>query len=245
MDGPNLSLLTGVPGCEIACLILSSISPSVTSKLQPLRLAPDPSDRCCAPMGRPSNLPEKLSSIWRVQHMKWRHHTHLYIHTRLIMPSGSEELCYFLFLNAPSFVLDLPICFCCFNMGGLDSSCAWVLPQFSSDLNFKRSIHSGIINPTLHPSISPLSSLHWRALPSLFHRELFNIMRALLLHGTHPSVLHEVWQQLLQTMMEEREAGHQWEMEKEVNLSSKDWTSALISPQKPGASFLDNTQFIF
>lgn len=108
-----------------------------------------------------------------------------------------------------------------------------------------RSIDSAVINPTLHPSISPLSSPHWRARPSLFHRELFNIMRALLPPGTHPSVLHGVWQQLLQTVMVEREAGHQCEMEKEVNLSSTDRTSALISPQKPGASFLDNTQFIF
>lgn len=35
MDGPNLSLHTGVSGCEIACLILSSISLSVTTIPKP------------------------------------------------------------------------------------------------------------------------------------------------------------------------------------------------------------------
>lgn len=181
--------------------------------------------------------------------MQWTHHTHLYIHTyetdyavrfwRILLFFFFPE-CALFQPGSTCFVFAVSIRVAltrhvhgCFQ----SSAMTWTSRGH-------RSIHSGVINLTLHPSISPLSSLHWRALPSLFHRELFNIMRALLLPGTHPSVLHEVWQQLLQTVMVEREAGHQCEMEKEVNLSSTDRTSALISPQKPGARFLDNTVHI-
>lgn len=75
-----------------------------------------------------------------------------------------------------------------------------------------------------HPSTPPsaLSFLHWRARPSLFRTEwvvhvLFNVMRTRL--PPHPSVLHQVWQQLLKMVMAEQEGAHQQEMEKkEVKL---------------------------
>lgn len=75
-----------------------------------------------------------------------------------------------------------------------------------------------------HPSTPPsaLSFLHWRTRPSLFRTEwvvhvLFNIMRTRL--PPHPSVLHQVWQQLLKMVMVEQEGAHQQEREKkEVKL---------------------------
>lgn len=70
-----------------------------------------------------------------------------------------------------------------------------------------------------HPSTPPsaLSFLHWRTRPSLFRSEwvvhvLFNIMRTRL--PPHPSVLHQVWQQLLRMVMVEQEGAHQQEMKK-------------------------------
>lgn len=87
---------TGVPGCEIACLIPSSISPSVTTKLplpswrhrpnpppppntHPLRLTPNLPDRCGSVMCRPSNPRAEQYAVYHTaglmgarQCMKWR-----------------------------------------------------------------------------------------------------------------------------------------------------------------------------
>lgn len=83
---------------------------------------------------------------------------------------------------------------------------AWMLPEFSSDLNFRR---------------SPFHSFrhHQPNAPPLHQPSFFSPPR------THPSVLHGEWQQLLQKVAVEGETGYQHEMEKEVksvfNISDK------------------------
>lgn len=85
---------------------------------------------------RKSYPPSDGSNIWSGDTT----HIYTYRNMRLIMLSGSEEFCYFYFpWLCPLSSWIYLFCFCCFSMGGLDSSRAWVLPEFSSDLNFKRS----------------------------------------------------------------------------------------------------------
>lgn len=156
-------------------------------------------------------------------------------------------------LNLPSFFLYLPFFVCRFSTGTLDSS--WVLPEFNSDLNLSRSPFHHILPSSVSHSTPLLLQqppfLHWWALSSLFCREwvvhvLFNIMRTQLPPRTHPSVLHEVWQQLLEIVMVEQEGAHQREMKKGAKPVFNRWGKekvALLLPRKPSAPFLDNTEW--
>lgn len=83
MDGLDLSLHTRVHGCEIACLILSSTSQSVTTKIQPLFLSHwAPPRSMHSLMCRPSNPCAKQYTTYRERVMcarqctEWEKDTH-------------------------------------------------------------------------------------------------------------------------------------------------------------------------
>lgn len=101
-----------------------------------------------------------------------------------------------------------------------------------------------------HPSTPPsaLSFLHWWTRPSLFRTEwvvhvLFNIMRTRL--PPHPSVLHQVWQQLLKMLMVEQEGAHQQEMKKrgETSTDGIERKALCFYQEKPCATSLDNKEW--
>lgn len=113
MDGPDLSLHAGVPGCEIACLILSSISLSVTTKLQlhpPHQTSQIDAAHWCAvrQIHGLSNTPPTHKEWW-VRDSAWNGgkthtHTHICAHQFLkrITQSGAKRETFFLVV-VPSF----------------------------------------------------------------------------------------------------------------------------------------------
>lgn len=203
---------------------------------------------CAVRQTRRRSDPPSAYKDWLVQCTKWQQHVYTYM-LRPIAQSGAEKFCdFFFFLNVPSFLLHLPFFLCAVSvLAPLTRHEQTGAPRVQRWPKLK-SVTSSITS--CHPSTPPsaLSFLHWRTRPSLFRSEwvvhvLFNIMRTRL--PPHPSVLHQVWQQLLKMVMVEQEGAHQQQMKKRGETSTDGIERKVLCfyQEKPSATSLGNKEW--